>query len=565
MRYAIMSLILLISCQPEEECKKCEYTNCFDMINISDALPVQFWLNGQPSFNEKIEQGIEHHCFNQKFNADDPIKTQLYEDDASEFILSTPNLWTNLAPYGIQTKTNTLFAGNQFSGGAVTRKAYQALSVASGSTIKFKIFTSFFTGTTSVTFTLTDGSDVDTSAPVTIVSTDPGANGVHEIELTATSASARLRITVDMSAGANRWSAILIPSVKSYRLRIEDEDSAEITTLDFTRTPAETTQSSNTAALAAASTSNANGGVTNWAGGTVNLVFGGAGTKKSYLKYVPINVEGQRIRIFIEANGSKTGSVDLTQFTVALLDNAFSELAAFTFDVPAALWSVTGYIELDATGLGDVAHIGLYSYSEASASGTATTFLDAMTATYNMYPETAVFQNTLIPEDESITSQFIKLVIIDENGETVAYSDYLDIKPTHKRTNLLQYSDKKDFAGLIYDGISPVPNYAIRVESKFFKTRNPEENESENLSDGSVVKLLGTAKKQKLIQVEPAPPYIHTKLTFILQHNTIYIDNQAWIKEEAYETEDLDEYSAMSIGKAWLTQKNNSYVTNPFS
>ena len=27
------------------------------MIKISDALPVQFYLNGEPSFNEKIEQG----------------------------------------------------------------------------------------------------------------------------------------------------------------------------------------------------------------------------------------------------------------------------------------------------------------------------------------------------------------------------------------------------------------------------------------------------------------------------------------------------------------------------
>ena len=48
----------------------------FTMFKLSDALPVQFYLDGQPSFNEKIEQGIEHHCFFQPFNEDDPIKTK---------------------------------------------------------------------------------------------------------------------------------------------------------------------------------------------------------------------------------------------------------------------------------------------------------------------------------------------------------------------------------------------------------------------------------------------------------------------------------------------------------
>lgn len=563
MRYTILILFsLAFSCQPEEDLKP---QNCFTMFKLSDALPVQFYLDGQPSFNEKIEQGIEHHCFFQPFNEDDPIKTQGYHDDASELILSTPDLWTNLAPFGIQTKTKTMFYGSQFSGSAVTRKAYQVLAVASGDKIKFKVFTSFFAGTTSITFTLTDGSDVDTSAPVTIASSDPGANGSHEIELTATSASARIRISVAMSSGANRWSAILTPSVKNYRLRVEDENDTEITTLDFDRTPEQTTQSSSTADLAAAATSNANGGVTNWAGGTVNLVFGGAGTKKSYLKYVPINVEGQRIRVFIEASGSKTGSIDLTQFTVALLDNAFAELASFTFDVPPALWSITGYIELDATGLGDVAYIGLSSYSEASAAGTATTFLDAMSATFNLYPETAVFSSTLIPSDEGISDKYIRLVIIDEDDSTIAYTDLLSIKPTHKHTNLMQYSNETDFAGLIYQDVTPTPWFAIRVVSKFVKQRNPEENESENLSDGSVVKLLGTAKTQRLLQIEPAPYFLHKKITLILQHNTIYLDNRAWIKEESYELEELDEYSAMNIGKAWLTQASDNYVTNPFS
>jgi hypothetical protein len=147
----------------------------------------------------------------------------------------------------------------------------------------------------------------------------------------------------------------------------------------------------------------------------------------------------------------------------------------------------------------------------------------------------------------------------------IARSDLLSIKVDHPRTKLILYSNETDFADLIYDGIDPVPNFAIRIEAKFFRRKRVEENESENLSDGSVVKLLGTVKRQKYLQVELAPDYLHDKIDFILQHNTIYIDNQAWVKEENYETEEVDEHSAFQPGKTHLTLQNNNYVTNPFS
>lgn len=148
----------------------------------------------------------------------------------------------------------------------------------------------------------------------------------------------------------------------------------------------------------------------------------------------------------------------------------------------------------------------------------------------------------------------------------VGRSDLLDIKTSHAKTKLIQYSNTTDFAGLIYQGISPVPNFSIRVTAKFFSQLGPEENEKEELSDGSVVKLLGTVKKQKKLEVLPAPFYLHFKLKYILQHNTIFIDNLAWVKEESYEVEDpADEHDPFREAATWLTQKNNSYTTNPFS
>lgn len=147
---------------------------------------------------------------------------------------------------------------------------------------------------------------------------------------------------------------------------------------------------------------------------------------------------------------------------------------------------------------------------------------------------------------------------------TVATSDFISIKVSHPRTKLIQYSNAEDFAGIVYD-MDPVPDFAIRVEAKFFKEAKPEENEKEENSDGSVVKLLGTMKRQKLIQVELSPYYLHMKLGYALQHNTIFIDNLAWVKEDSYEIGEQDEHSAFTLAEAWLTKKNNNYVTNPFS
>lgn len=147
----------------------------------------------------------------------------------------------------------------------------------------------------------------------------------------------------------------------------------------------------------------------------------------------------------------------------------------------------------------------------------------------------------------------------------ICRSDLISVREAHPNTKLILYSNNTDFAGIIYSGLDPVPNFAIRIEAKFFKERFPEENESENLSDGSVVKLLGTVKDQKQLQVEPAPYYLHKKLKRILQHNTIFIDNLAWEKEENYETEDIDEMNPFATGNGYLTEKTGTFVTNPFS
>lgn len=144
-----------------------------------------------------------------------------------------------------------------------------------------------------------------------------------------------------------------------------------------------------------------------------------------------------------------------------------------------------------------------------------------------------------------------------------AYSDVLSVKVSHPKTKLIPYSNTVDFAGLIYSGVATIPVFYLRIKAKFYKERDPEENESVPQSDGSHEKLLGTVKNQKLIQVEPAPFYLHRKVKLVLQHQSFFLDNLAWIKEENYETDEIDEHDPFYFGKVFLTLKNGSFVQNP--
>lgn len=68
-----LALLLSFACSEDTEFQ-CE--SCIHMT-ISDALPIQFWLNDCPTYNEKESCGVHSFCWNQKFHCDDEIRLQL--------------------------------------------------------------------------------------------------------------------------------------------------------------------------------------------------------------------------------------------------------------------------------------------------------------------------------------------------------------------------------------------------------------------------------------------------------------------------------------------------------
>lgn len=150
-------------------------------------------------------------------------------------------------------------------------------------------------------------------------------------------------------------------------------------------------------------------------------------------------------------------------------------------------------------------------------------------------------------------------------GQVLFKSDYIDVAAEQRDTFWLQYSNKETFAGIDY---SASQVFGIRIATKFFKERAPETNESEDITDGGVVKLSGLVKFQRQLEMDAAPYYMHNKLKLILQHNTIFLDGSYWLKEEPYEYIDLGGNNfpefPLKLAKTWLTRMTLDFFSNVY-
>jgi len=155
---------------------------------------------------------------------------------------------------------------------------------------------------------------------------------------------------------------------------------------------------------------------------------------------------------------------------------------------------------------------------------------------------------------------FMKLEILTRVFSEVAFTDLINIMDDDD-TVLIQYGDKNNYAEIDY---TAQQIYSIRLAGRFGKERTQEENESDQTSDGAVEKLSSTLKDQKLLEIEYAPPYIHKLMKRILNHNTIYIDGEYWVKEENYEARDVSNSQPLQPATCWLTQKEDGYNTNVY-
>jgi hypothetical protein len=427
--------LLFAGCCEETENK----TQCFSMT-LSDALPVQFWLNNCETYNEKIVCGINHFCFCQPFECDDQIKIQFtdaFTDYVTEEVIvpitlpalsswlttSLSDAWYNWT-LGATPSVNLPGTGGFGSGIAGSEYLYTDYAFEAGKQYSITI---------NYTYTINSGSSNPRTASLAIL--DSGNNVISS----GTQAAA---------SGANSLSHSFTASAATTRIGFRFSSGSNV---DITVT----------------STS---------------------GTRTDIVTTYP----------------------DPVNYDLVVYDQTNTEVERIAFDAQLLADSFT------------------YVYSTA-----------------------------WIPSESDICDQQVSFEIFNDDTDTVvAKSDCIEVRETWECTNLISYSNNRNYTGLVYADVSPDPEFSIRVPSRFFHERNDEEDEVMALSS-SFVTLSSSIQAQKLFEVIHGPYYWHRKIQLILKHDNVDIENQLWVKQDAYEINEGNKRGSLKSAQVWLTQKDN--------
>jgi hypothetical protein len=174
----------------------------------------------------------------------------------------------------------------------------------------------------------------------------------------------------------------------------------------------------------------------------------------------------------------------------------------------------------------------------------------------SMILKTFSYYTSFVPSDLSICDRHIRTKIVNVTASPEVEemkSDYLDIQEDHQCTNQIEYTNNKNVLGLIFEQVSPVPTFYLRVHSVFFHERFPTEQFSMELTSG-YERLSGSIKAQRLFETDYLPYYMHRKLQLIFMMQSILIDGFYWTQEEAYQ-------EIESSNKRWPVKMANVYLT----
>ena len=171
-----------------------------------------------------------------------------------------------------------------------------------------------------------------------------------------------------------------------------------------------------------------------------------------------------------------------------------------------------------------------------------------------------LYSTSFIPSEHGICEQKIrtKIVKVSESpDESVGKSDCIDVSDANPDpTVLITYSNNRNFAGLVYEDVSPAPEFNIRVPAVFFHERFPEEDEAIELSDSRIINLNGVVRAQRLLDTAYMPYYMHRKLKLIFKHSNVTVEDLPVTKQDAYEIEEGDRRWPVKKAKCWLTEKD---------
>lgn len=267
------------------------------------------------------------------------------------------------------------------------------------------------------------------------------------------------------------------------------------------------------------------GGDDAWTLGATPSVSLGAGDESEYLYVDYAFIAG--IDYTIKFNYTATGFV-LAQYNIYIMDSLFNILASD-------------------------------SSPNVTVPGTHDSDTLSFTATSSM-TRIAIREHPNVGFSYSVTINSTTATRSEGASEIIAKSDCISIKAEHVGSVLMNYSNYRNYAGIINNNGSPDLTFNLRIPAVFNEERFPETDEPMQLSNNRFISLNSQVKKQKKLETDQMPMYMHLKVMEVLKHQfvTVKADDKEVdvVKEEPYEqVENSNKRWPMRRYTCWLTEK----------
>jgi hypothetical protein len=582
--------VLLIACSD-----KTEITPQCASMTISDALPVQFWLNGCETFNESEPDGVFYSCFCQKFECDDTINFQFTDNSGDAFTLEvlddTDSVLTSIPFDKYQNIYSLSFTPSSIGCPEVVR-----FQISRADTVSELMEDPEFDigGNESLNFDNPDfssgvltpweqpafGAFGPISATPWVYQAD-GGNHVARFDA-AVSPATTTKFLSQPKPGGGSWPA----GDYQFAYHVANLSASGTTNVDIllvavfedlTYQLLDTKNPSSGAGFVSYSTSVS---ITRDAVGIGIIAKRNTAGSDLDVKVSDLSISAPVVVDSIwqnSTNGLSTpynqdwtvngGNAQVTIVNNPALHYSKALYAPFSAGVPVA-----GTITLNSQVVfpgPNTYNLIVALYNEAGdlvqtrnlLSGQATgTILVSDSFTVDNEEAFGIGLITEIASNPASSTVQVNYLRVSGNTETIeAYSDCVEIAETWENTKLLEYSNRRNYAGIVNDGSAGTPDqttFYLRVPAVFNEERYPESVQAEPLSNNQFISLNSQVEKQKLLETDYIPAYMHLKIQLVIKHQFLQIDGVNYVQRESYEKADGNKRDRFRKATVYLTERD---------
>jgi hypothetical protein len=529
------------------------------MIRFSNSLPVQFWLSGEETFNEKDVVGITRVCWCHPWECADTIPLQFISDETDSINGVNANIpafnnWLNSnlgRPDWAISATPTITVGSNNT----SERLYIDYAFQVG-----KIYT-FILNMSASAVSPVSGAIVNIQASDTSFATTPRQGsqlryqaGVNILELTFKATSIDTRIYISVKPG----SASISFTLNSFTCRVSDPLAL----------PGIQTWVNKGISLGPAWTPSVS---------QQSVDLNPSGT--TYLLYTPYSfIPGRRYEIMFHVGvGFINPSVNPQTPTLAISDDAtipnvkFSTSTTVSYDGGNSnLLKLTFVATTECKGIffkyQSGSHVNVIAAAIFGTISTGTSYrlsiqdeddTELNTTNFSAISATEGFVNSLNVALSSFCGKQIKFVVYrNSDGSEVGHTDCLSVKTNQSPTVLIEYANNSNFDGIHYDNQSPNTTFNLRIPAIFFHPENTIEKDDIELSNEEIVRLYDKIEEKMLLEMGFMPFYMRRKTLLALSHDFVTIDGREWIVRDELKVAEGNRHYPLKTSTILLTDKN---------